>query len=58
MDFKDIKPVNSKENQSRIFIGRGVLKLKLQCFGHLMKRPNSLEKTLMLETIENRRGRR
>ena len=34
-----------------------LLKLKLQYFGHLMKRANSLEKTLMLEKIEGRRKR-
>ena len=32
-----------------------MLKLKLQCFGHLMGRANSLEKTLMLGKIEGRR---
>ena len=34
-----------------------VLKLKLQNFGHLMRRTDSLEKTLMLEKIEGRRRR-
>ena len=34
-----------------------MLKLKLQCFGHLMRRANSLEKTLMLGKIEGRRRR-
>ena len=34
-----------------------MLKLKLQCFGHLMRRANSLEKTLMLGKIESRRRR-
>ena len=34
-----------------------MLKLKLQYFGHLMRRANSLEKTLMLEKIEGRRRR-
>ena len=34
-----------------------MLKLKLQYFGHLMQRSNSLEKTLMLEKIEGRRRR-
>ena len=34
-----------------------MLKLKLQHFGHLMKRTNSLEKTLMLGKIEGRRRR-
>ena len=32
-----------------------MLKLKLQYFGHLMQRANSLEKTLMLEKTEGRR---
>ena len=34
-----------------------MLKLKLQYFGHLMQRADSLEKTLMLEKIEGRRRR-
>ena len=34
-----------------------MLKLKLQYFGHLMRRANSFEKTLMLGKIEGRRGR-
>ena len=34
-----------------------MLKLKLRCFGHLMQRTNSLEKTLMLGNIEGRRRR-
>ena len=34
-----------------------MLKLKLQCFGHLMRRADSLEKTLMLGGIEGRRRR-
>ena len=34
------------------------LKLKLQYFGHLMRRVNSLEKTLMLQKIESRRRKR
>ena len=33
------------------------MKLKLQYFGHLMRRADSLEKTLMLEKIESRRRR-
>ena len=36
---------------------RLMLKLKLQYFGHLMRRTDSLEKTLMLEKIEGRRRR-
>ena len=38
-----------------VFIGRLMLKLKLQYFGHLMRRADSLEKTLMLGKIEGRR---
>ena len=34
-----------------------MLKLKLQCFGHLMRRTDSLEKTLMLGKTEGRRRR-
>ena len=34
-----------------------MLKLKLQYFGHLMRRANSFEKTLILGKIEGRRGR-
>ena len=41
-----------------MFIGRLMLKLKLQYFGHLMQRADSFEKTLMLGKIEGRRRRR
>ena len=51
------KPVNPKGNQSWIFTGRTVAKLKFQYFGHLMWRTNWLEKTLMLGKIEHRRRR-
>ena len=45
-------------NHSWIFIGSGLmLKLKLQYFGHLMQRTDSLEKTLMLGKIKGRRRR-
>ena len=53
LDFKEIQPVNPKGNQSRIFI-EGLM-LKLQYFGHLMRRNDSFEKTLMLGKIEGRR---
>ena len=58
MDSKEIKPVNPKGNQPRIFIGRTVLKLKLQYFGHLLQRASSLEKTLMLGKIKGRKKRK
>ena len=54
LDCKEIQPVHSKGDQSWVFIGR-MLKLKLQYFGHLMRRADSFEKTLMLGKIEGRR---
>ena len=45
--LKEINPEYSLEGL--------MLKLKLQCFGHMMKRVNSLEKTLMLGKIEGKR---
>ena len=56
-DCKKIQPVHPKGNQSSIFIEGVMLKLRLQYFGHLMRRPDSFEKTLMLEKIEGRRRR-
>ena len=47
--LKEIRPESSLEGL--------MLKLKLQCFGHLMRRTDSLEKTLMLGNIEGRRRR-
>ena len=57
LDCKEIQSVHPKGNQSWIFIGRKLLKLKLQYFGHLMQRTDSLEKTLMLGKIEGGRRR-
>ena len=54
---KEIQPVRSKGDQSWVFFGRNDVKLKLQYFGHLMQRVDSLEKTLMLEGIGGRRKR-
>ena len=54
---KEIKPINPKGNQSWIFIGRTDLNLKLQYFGHLIWRADSLKKTLMLGKIEGKRKR-
>ena len=52
---KEIQPVHPKGDQSWVFIGRMTLKLKLQYFGHVMWRVDSLEKTLMLGGIGGRR---
>ena len=57
LDSKEIKSVHPKGNQSWIFIGRTDAELKLQYFGHLMWRTDSLEKTLMLGKIEGSRRR-
>ena len=52
LDCKEIQPVHPKGDQSWV-----LLKLKLQYFGHLMRRVDSLEKTLMLGGIGGRRRR-
>ena len=57
LNFKEVKPVNPKGNQSWIFLEGLMLKLKLQYFGHLMRRTDSPEKTLRLGKIEGRRRR-
>ena len=57
LDSKEIKPVNPKGNQHWIFIGGLMHKLKLQYFSYLMRRADSLEKTLMLGKIEGRKRR-
>ena len=44
LDSKEIKPVNPKGNQPWILIGKTDAEVKLQYFGHLTQRPNSLEK--------------
>ena len=55
LDCKEIQPVHPKGDQSWVFIRGTDVKLKLQHFGHLMRRADSLEKTLMLGRIEGRR---
>ena len=57
LDCKEIQPVHSEGDQPWDFFGRNMLKLKLQYFGHLMRRVDSLEKTLMLGGIVSRRRR-
>ena len=58
LDCKEIQPVHSKGDQPWDFFGRNDAKLKLQYFGHLMRRVDLLEKTLMLGGIggTKRRG--
>ena len=57
LDCKEIQPVHSEGDQPWISLEGVMLKLKLQYFGHLMRRVDSLEKTLMLGKIEGRRRR-
>ena len=54
---KEIKPVNPKKMNPEYSLEGLTLKLKLQYLGHLIRRANSLEKTLMLGKIEGRRRR-
>ena len=49
LDCKEIKAVNTKEINPEYSLAGLLLKLKLQYFGHLMQRTDSLEKTLLLE---------
>ena len=64
MDCKEIQPVHPKGDQSILkeispecSLEGLMLKLKLQYFGHLVRRADSFEKTLMLGKIEGRRRR-
>ena len=60
LDCKEIQPVNPnflQEIGPEYSLEGLMLKLKLQYFGHLMRRTDSLEKTLMLGKIEGRRRR-
>ena len=57
LDCKEIQPVHSEGDQPWISLEEMMLKLKLQYVGHLMRRADSLEKTLMLGGIGGRRRR-
>ena len=55
LDCKEIQPVHPKGDQSWVFIGRTDFEAETPVFGHLMRRADSFEKTLMLGNIEGRR---
>ena len=55
LDCKEIHPVNPKEISPGCSLEGLMLTLKLQYFGHLMRRADSFKKTLMLGKIEGRR---
>ena len=57
LDCKEIQPVSPKGDSPEYSLEGLMLKLKLQYFGHLMRRADSFEKTLMLGKIEGRRRR-
>ena len=57
LDCKEIQSVHSEGDQPWDFFGRMMLKPKLQYFGHIVRRVDSLEKTLMLGGIGGRRRR-
>ena len=57
LECKEIQSIHSEGDQPWDFLEGMMLKLKLQYFGHLMRRVDSLEKTLMLGGIGGRRRR-
>ena len=57
LDCKEIKAVNPKEISPQYSLEGLMLRLKLQYFGHLMRRTDSVEKTLMRGKTEGRRRR-
>ena len=57
LDCKEIQPVHSEGDQPWDFFGRNDAKAEIQYFGHLMRRVDSLEKTLILGGIGGRRRR-
>ena len=52
LDCKEIQPIHLKEISPECSLEGLMLKLRLQYFGHLMQRADSLEKTLMLERLK------
>ena len=57
LDCKEIQPVHPRGDQSWVFIGRTDAEAEAPILGHLMRRVDSLEKTLMLGVIGGRRRR-
>ena len=57
LDCKKVQPVHPKGDQSWVFIGRTDAEAETPVLGHLMRRIDSLERTLMLEGIAGRRRR-
>ena len=57
LDCKEIQPVHPKGDESWVFTGRSDVEAETPILGHLMRRADSFEKTLMLGKIEGRRRR-
>ena len=57
LDSKEVKQINPKGNQLRVFIGRNDAESEAPIFGHLMRRGDSLEKILKLGKNEGQRRR-
>ena len=57
LDFKEIQPVHSEGDQPWDFFGKNDAEAETPVLGHLMRRVDTLEKTLMLGGIGGRRRR-
>ena len=57
LDCKEVQPVHSEGDQPWVFFGRNDARAETPILGHLMRRVDSLEKTLMLGGIGGRRRR-
>ena len=57
LDCKELQPVHPKGDQSWVFIGKTDVEAEIPILGHLMRRADSFEKTLMLGKIEGRQRR-
>ena len=56
-EIQPVQPVHPKRDQSWVFFGRNNAKAEIQYFGHLTRRTDSLEKTLVLGGIGGRKRR-
>ena len=57
LDCKEIQPVHPKGDQPWVFIGRTDVEAETPILGHLMRKADSFEKTLMLGKVEGKRRR-
>ena len=57
LNYKEIQPVHPKGDQSWVFTGRTDVEAETPILGHLMRKADSFEKTLMLGKVEGRKRR-